>query len=590
MSLKNLNLKYSYDSDESDILNEFYIPALSNSVSYKRIAGFFSSNSFAIAARGLSQFIINGGKIQMISNVVLSKQDYEKIKEIGEEKFLERAENEFIESLEKIEDELVKDHIKMLGWMLKTNHLQMKVAIVKGGIHHQKIGILEDIEGNKVSFSGSDNETKKGWMDNIEEFHVFCSWRPEENNHINDNIQRFEKFWNDKAIRAKVFPVSEAVKKKLIQIAPDNDDEFTRLSEKVVKALQRKSNTRSHLILREYQTQAIEAWFKNNCLGFFRMATGTGKTETAIGLINQLINLKKPILIVIAAQGQSLVDQWITKLNQYGLSARGASSNPKYSNWPTELSTKIMGISCGYEEYSIFVTTYQTFSSEKFLNKINKINCNSLIICDEVHHAGAPEFRNGLIEKYTFRLGLSATPERWFDEEGSNYINNYFGNAVFSFSMKRAMTEINPKTGEPYLCSYKYYPIIVDFTPEENEEYLALTKEIGRRYNLNKNKQTDDDSTLKTIIFQRAAVKNNASQKLVKIEGIFKELGDSLNYCIIYCSGKQMVDVKKLLNKYKRIYHEFTQYLEVKKREGILRNFELGRVLGGMIFYLQLIV
>jgi len=102
------------------------------------------------------------------------------------------------------------------------------------------------------------------------------------------------------------------------------------------------------------------------------------------------------------------------------------------------------------------------------------------------------------------------------------------------------------------LCSYKYYPTIVDLTSEENEEYLALTKEIGRRYNFNKSKK-GDDLALKTLIFKRVAVKNNAIIKLDELEKIFKELGDSLNYCIIYCSGKQMSDVKKLLNKYYRL-------------------------------------
>ena len=220
MTLNDLDLKYSYDSDDCDILNEFYIPVLSEGITYKRIAGFFSSNSFAVAAMGLSQFIKNGGKIQLISNIILSRDDYEKIKEIGEEKILENAENKFILSIENIEDELVKDHIKMLGWMIKQNHLEMKVAMTKKGIYHQKIGIIEDNAGNFVSFSGSDNETMMGWVDNIEEFHVFCSWRSDEYKHIKDNISRFEKFWNDRAYRTRVFSVSDAVKKQLIRIAP----------------------------------------------------------------------------------------------------------------------------------------------------------------------------------------------------------------------------------------------------------------------------------------------------------------------------------------------------------------------------------
>lgn len=600
MTLNDLDLKYSYDSDDCDILNEFYIPVLSEGITYKRIAGFFSSNSFAVAAMGLSQFIKNGGKIQLISNIILSRDDYEKIKEIGEEKILENAENKFILSIENIEDELVKDHIKMLGWMIKQNHLEMKVAMTKKGIYHQKIGIIEDNAGNFVSFSGSDNETMMGWVDNIEEFHVFCSWRSDEYKHIKDNISRFEKFWNDRAYRTRVFSVSDAVKKQLIRIAPENDTEFNRLSEDVARKLLEKCKKKSEkslpqpfisvpsfemknkqkLILRNYQKQAISSWFDNDGKGFFRMATGTGKTETAIGLIFQLLTERKPLFIIIAAHGQSLVDQWIVKLKMYGLSSQGASSIPKYLKWRQEMARKIMAISCGYDQYSIIVTTYQTFSSENFLSLTNKIQGDILIICDEVHHAGAPEFSKGLDEKYRYRLGLSATPDRWFDDEGSEKIYSYFEKVVFSFSMKRAMNEINPSTGKPYLCSYRYYPAIVDLTPEENREYLTLTKEIGKRFNIQKNSNSDN-LALKTLIFKRTSVKNNAVLKMEALERIFKDLGDSLNYCIIYCSGKQMVAVKKLLNKYRRIYHEFTQYLTPKQREDILIQFELGRTEGG---------
>lgn len=76
MSLKNINLKSSYDSDEDNILEDFYIPILSQSIIYKRNAGYFSSNSFAVAARGIGELIKNGGRIQLLANYILSEDDY----------------------------------------------------------------------------------------------------------------------------------------------------------------------------------------------------------------------------------------------------------------------------------------------------------------------------------------------------------------------------------------------------------------------------------------------------------------------------------------------------------------------------------
>jgi len=75
MSLKELNLKPDYDSDEDDILNDFYVPILSQSVIYRRLAGFFSSTTLAVAARGISNFIANGGHMKLVVNVRLSKEE-----------------------------------------------------------------------------------------------------------------------------------------------------------------------------------------------------------------------------------------------------------------------------------------------------------------------------------------------------------------------------------------------------------------------------------------------------------------------------------------------------------------------------------
>ena len=167
MGLKDVNLKAVYYSDEDNLLMDFYIPVLANSAKYDRIAGYFSSNSLAIAAKGIAALIESRGKIRMIANVFLSEEDQEAIRRALLEK-----EKEVLTEIENLEDQLKKDHIRMLGWMVKENRLEMKIAVVKTGIEHQKIGILEDSEGNKVSFSGSENETARGWLFNDEQFHV----------------------------------------------------------------------------------------------------------------------------------------------------------------------------------------------------------------------------------------------------------------------------------------------------------------------------------------------------------------------------------------------------------------------------------
>lgn len=171
MGLKALNLKTAYYSDEDNLLVDFYIPVLSNSIKYDRIAGYFCSNSLAVAAKGIAGLINNGGRIRLIANVVLSVDDQEAIKDA-----LLKKEEEVLAEIDSLEDQLKKDHIKMLAWMLKKDLLEIKIAVVENGIEHQKIGILEDANDNVISFNGSDNETMKGWLYNDEQFHVFYNW------------------------------------------------------------------------------------------------------------------------------------------------------------------------------------------------------------------------------------------------------------------------------------------------------------------------------------------------------------------------------------------------------------------------------
>ena len=166
VSLKDLQLKKSYDSDNDNILTDFYVPALSTSIQYSRLTGFFSSTTLAVAAKGISGLIRNGGSIRLVTGAAFSKQDIEAIKEAYEnpEAVLER---EALRDLSTLENKFVKDHVRALGWMVANKRLRIKVAIVldenefplakkdveRQGIFHQKVGILEDLDGNYISFS-----------------------------------------------------------------------------------------------------------------------------------------------------------------------------------------------------------------------------------------------------------------------------------------------------------------------------------------------------------------------------------------------------------------------------------------------------
>ena len=570
--LKDVDIKFKYDSDKDDLVNGFYIPVLSNSVEYYRMSGYFSSSSLAISARGIADFIINGGKMKLLCNAQLTKEDYEVIENTNQDS-VEYIERLFIEDLHNIEDQFIKNHVEALGWMLNNGFLEIKIAIPtdKKGIFHSKVGVLKDNEGNAISFSGSDNETASGWLYNIEEFKVFKSWDSGEEKYVSSDLDTFFEYWNGVTKRTKVIDLPSAIKRELIEFAPISRKELVVVSKR----------TRRPIHLREYQDDAIDSWFAHDCRGLFEMATGTGKTITSLSAFKQLESTKDKLVTVIACPQLHLIDQWIKDVENFH-SGKILKASSKEKNWKHKLSALSRDFYMGLENKVVIMTTHDTLSSDFFIKKIKKIKSNKLLIVDEAHGIGSSKRLNGLIEDYNYRLGLSATPKRWFDEEGTQAIYDYFGDVVYEFDIKRALTDINPDTGKTYLTPYYYYPIIVDLTSEEYSEYRDLSTKIAQA--IARKKHNNEKISLSALCNQRQRIINNAENKYYEFKKLLKEHED-IDKLIVYCSDKQIDKVQKILNEENIIpQHRFTHKESSSKtlkelfseRESILYNFEKG--------------
>lgn len=584
MNLKDLELKKAYDSDVDDILNDFYIPALSQSVVYKRLAGFFSSSALAVAARGITKLISNGGHMKLITSAKLRRQDIEIIKEAYEtpEKIIEKM---MLEDLDNLEDKFVEDHVQALGWMIANKKLEIKVAIVYGedelpldensiekeGIFHQKVGILEDEEGNMISFSGSDNESASGWESHIEEFKVFRSWGDVEKEYLDADLKKFEKFWDGHPKRTKVIDVPTAVKEKLIEKAPENIEILN-----LEKWQKRKPEPRKKIItLWKHQEDAIDKWLNNGKTGIFEMATGSGKTFAALGCLKKMSESEKKLIVIVTSPTKHLLKQWENEIRKFDIHWRiiiADSSNP---GWKNKLVDYLRDIENDISEKIIILTTPNTFSSNEFTEMINETSTKVFLIGDEVHTLGAPERQKGLLDRYEFRLGLSATPKRYFDEPGSKKLFEYFGDVVSVFSIKDAIATVNPKTGETYLAQYEYEPYFVEMTDEEFHRYQSETKKIARQYYASKSNQ-ERKELFNLLCIKRQENVKNAQNKYVVFEKILDTIGGGVKHCFVYCSPKQIKRVQRILNDRDILQHKFTAVENVAQREILLRKFAEG--------------
>lgn len=600
MNYRDVPLKYSYESGNDDLLWDFYIPMLSYAKRYDRISGFFSSTSLSLAARGIAGLIERGGTMRLITCPRLSKEDAEEISSTlgNNDSILSKR---LILDICDIEDSFQKDHISALGWMLANGFLQMKIALVYNhgrlcngeeilshSIMHQKVGLLYDEDFNGVSFSGSNNESASGWLENIEEFKVFKQWEPGQKLYFEEDQRKFEEFWTNKRTGVRVIDLPTAVNNHLIESSSDFSREKIALSKYYTsKHREYETKKKADLKLFFYQKNAVQEWVESNRRILLEMATGCGKTRTAIGCMQQLLSSEdKAVLIVISCPQNTLSLQW--KKDIEGLETRIAAStvcDGTVNNWRSSLSKEIKKLTSGFYKNLVIYTTHQTCSDDDFASIVesNSSRCVSLFIGDEVHGMGAAKTRNGLLNCYQYRVGLSATPSRWFDEDGSKLIEDYFGNKVFRFTIQDALTTINPITGKTFLVNYRYHPHFIQLTDDELSEYKALSDKITK---MSQSKSIDTKSQiLQFLLFKRADIEKNAENKYSELERILEEIGQEISDTIIFVSDEQIDKVMRIMGKRKIAAHKFTQaestipstkYGGISEREHLINRFSVG--------------
>jgi superfamily II DNA or RNA helicase len=337
---------------------------------------------------------------------------------------------------------------------------------------------------------------------------------------------------------------------------------------------------------RQYQTEAVQSWINSDGRGIFNMATGTGKTVTALTAAAKLSDrLNQNLLIIISVPYQHLVDQWAEVLEDFNV--RPIRAYKSRERWLNRFESVINEFARGFRDTSAVVTTYRTFSSESFQRSSQRYSGEDcLMIADEVHHLGAEHYRKSLLNNVRFRLGLSATPERFYDNRGTEAIKEYFESTVFKYPLDRAINN-------GHLSEYYYVPHVVKMTDSEIEEYISLSREIARKV---QQKDTEDktdslwkDDAIKYLLFKRASLIGAAKNKIEKL-GSLIEARNEMSHALVYCGDgsvkREVTDrterhVDASLSKVRMQGYRakrFTADENQKTREKILEQFETGDI------------
>lgn len=471
-----------------------------------------------------------------------------------------------------LEEELQRDTLSALAWMVADGIMTFKLALPQNklsGDFHDKFGIFTDANGDQVSFNGSPNESIQGTA-NYESNKIFKSWQPAFAPLVEADAQRFERLWQNKDGNVRSFNLPEAARAQILSFRqserPYPEPEWIK-----IRRLREQRNlykVRPHvpstLTLRDYQNEAVEAWFANDCRGLLEMATGTGKTKTALAASIRLLEREKRLLVVISCPFTHLVTQWSENVAEFGY--RYLTIPGDHRNWQDVLANELLDFQAGYLDSLVVLTTHDTFANPQFWEMLEQKPLPLLLIADEVHELGAEKRKLGLRDQYEYRLGLSATPRRYFDDEGTDYLFSFFQGTVFEFSLADAIPD--------YLTPYNYYPFFVELSGEELEEYYELTQKIKRRAFASDGEEEDEILELYFILRQQVIV--NAEAKYSCLLDILSQL-DDLRHTLVYCSPKQIDRVQEVLNAEHIIQHRFTFEENIKERERLLASFATGQ-------------
>jgi DNA phosphorothioation system restriction enzyme len=282
---------------------------------------------------------------------------------------------------------------------------------------------------------------------------------------------------------------------------------------------------------RKYQQQAVASWAEAGGQGVLEMATGTGKTVTSLlTAAHAALAMDGKMALIIAVPYQHLVDQWAEDVRDFG--GKPILAYESRRNWQERLEGELAEFDLGVRDGLVVITTHTTFASENFQRVLSRVpRQRFMLIADEVHHMGAPHLKESLPEAIPLRLGLSATPERFYDDEGTEELLKYFGGIVYQYGLKEAIDS-------GALCEYYYIPHVVELTDEEAEEYLSLSKKIARLISRGGGDLGDadlqDNKDLQFALFKRARLVGTAERKLDRLVELLQHEAD-VKHTLVYC-------------------------------------------------------
>lgn len=550
---------------------EVLIPGFQVAAKVDCMVGYFSSEVLASLAPGLATYITGSeNSFRLIISPFLRAEDRTAIEDGL--KSAEEVANRVLEELTITEDLLQRHTLKCLSWLLRKKRIKIKIALMKNALFHPKVWLFQN-SPDVVAVHGSSNVTYAGIRKNIEQIAVSKSWNDPNQRYITDKLgYQFKRLWENKDDNCVVITMPDAIRQHLLCTysleTPPTEDELRDLYIQAIKiaeeprAYEPTSISSTDFVIPDYlqykdgpfehQGKAVTAWCRARYRGVLEMATGSGKTITSMIGAHRLYQGHKPLFIVVAAPYVPLIEQWCDEIAAFGLKPVNLTTVGGAAKRTETLRRLERRIRMELSDVEVVIVSHDTLCTPEFLNVVEKFDCMHLLIADEVHNLGRSSFIENLPEFFDHRLGLSATPIRQYDEEGTNALFEFFGPVVFQFKLEEAIGRC--------LVEYDYYLHPVYLSEIEMDKWFDLTGRI--KQNSWRSKNNEPDEYLSKLLRDRRALLETASGKVSVLRSLLDEenIGD-LRHTLVYTSDKgpeQLNNVNRLLRDKNILYHQLT--------------------------------
>ncbi len=581
-----------YVLPEDPVNIEVLIPALKSTKSLDIMMGYFSSASLSDIAPGLATFLrYSCDPMRLIISPYLTENDYNVfsqdetvLRDISQKLFLNEIPDE---------ESLVHHTMECIAWLITEKRLIVRIAVMKNALFHLKSWLFDDGQ-NRAALHGSTNMTSAGLNRNCEQLTLSRGWIGDDPEfHIKRLNQEFENLWNGISNSVSVIPLPDAVAQDIVKLykTDSKPKEIKSTIDSQIFNLETRDNHKSSISSTynsltipkninfesgpySHQGDAVKSWEDSSYRGILEMATGSGKTKTSMIAATRLQDTIEKLLIVVSAPFLPLIEQWCGEIEDFNIQPVNLSNVDGPNGRNREIRKAKRQLKMNISRTEVLVVSHDTLCTEKFIHDISEINVPKLLIADEVHNLGAPLFISSPPEIFDYRIGLSATPVRQYDNEGTEALISFFGDICYTFSLEDAINSC--------LTEYDYFVHFVDLNDDEMDYWRELTRRISQyAWQIKANKV---NTHIESLLRERRLILETAAGKIGKLAELLdlKNIRE-MNYTLIYATDKdpeQLRMVNRILSnrgvEYRQITSEETQ--SRKKTKELLSDFKSGKI------------